>query len=122
MEDELNRTKAMLQESIAFNQHSIQVMQQLAPHIERYGAMENLLLDADRLAAYTVDYFTHVQPLPERPNAAASLVRPEFPSMPASSGNDGTMRLANVRPDQRWIVADQMEQQGLLRGKPIVVQ
>jgi len=97
-------------------------MQQLAPHIERYARMESLLTDPDRLAAYTVDYFTYIKPLPERPNAAASLVRPDFPSMPTNSGGNGQMRLANVRPDQRWMVADRMEAQGLMNGKTIIVQ
>lgn len=98
-------------------------MQALQPHIERYAAMEHLLTDGNRLAAYTVDYFTHVEPQPDRPNAAASLVRPEFPAMPSGAGQqDGQLRLANIRPDQRWMVADQMEKQGLLRGKPILVQ
>lgn len=95
---------------------------QTLPHVERAARMETLLTDADRLAAYTVDFFTHVNPLPDRPNAAASLVRPDFPSMPTNSGGNGQMRLANVRPDQRWMVADKMESQGLLQGKPIIVQ
>lgn len=121
-EDQLQMASQQAQVLHQFALESVQTMQQLAPHIERYGRMEELLTDPDRLAAYTVDYFTHVNPLPERPNAAASLVRPDFPSMPTNSGGNGQMRLADVRPDQRYMVADQMEARGLMNGKLIVVQ
>lgn len=122
IEDQLLRSQQQAHVLHQFALQSVQTMQELAPHIDRYGRMEELLTDPNRLAAYTVDYFTHVQPLPERPNAAASLVRPDFPAMPPSGGGDGQLRLANIRPEQRWMVADQMEKQGLLQGKPIIVQ
>lgn len=122
LEDALRQTQQQLQEFQKFAIDSVNTVSQLAPHIERYAAMEALLTDPDRLAQYTVDYFTHVHPVPDRPNAAASLVRPDFPSMPASAGGDGQLRLANIRPDQRWMVADKLERQGAFRDKQIVVQ
>lgn len=122
MEDELIKTRQLLEEFQKFAVDSVNTVSQLAPHIERYAAMEELLTDPDKLAQYTVDYFTHVHPVPDRFNAAASLVRPDFPSMPVSAGGDGQLRLANIRPDQRWMVADKLERQGAFRNKPLVVQ
>ena len=77
LEDKLQALTQAYQESMAYNVRSFETIQALAPHIQRYQAMENLLTNPDSLAAYTVDFFTYVQPLPERPNAAP-LVRPDF--------------------------------------------
>lgn len=107
----------------AFGVQSVQLINELAPHIDRYGKMESLLTDSNRLAQYTVDYFTHVDPVPDTPqreNASASLVRPDFPAIPMPN-TPGGIRLADVRPEQRWMVADQLEKNGMLQGKPIVV-
>ncbi len=123
IEDQLVRLTQHAQELQAFGVQSVMTINALAPHIERYGNMENLLTDSNRLAQYTVDYFTHVDPVPDRPqpeSASASLVRPDFPSIPMPN-TPGGVRLADVRPEQRWMVADQMERSGLLQGKPLIV-
>lgn len=123
MEDQLNQMTQAARELQAFGVQSVQLINELAPHIDRYGKMESLLTDSNRLAQYTVDYFTHVDPVPDRPDptsASASLVRPEFPAIPMPN-TPGNIRLADVRPEQRWMVADQLEKNGMLQGKPIVV-
>jgi hypothetical protein len=121
LEDLYQQQQQQIAELNQFAVNSYDTMRQLAPHIQRYEAMETLMTDPDRLAAYTVDFFTHVHPLPPRENAVRPLVRPDFPASPAGDGGNGEMRLADVRPEQRWMVADQMERQGLMRGKQILV-
>jgi hypothetical protein len=121
LEDLYQQQAQQLAELNQFALTSVDTMRQLAPHIQRYEAMENMVTDPDRLAAYTVDFFTHVHPLPERQSATRPMVRPDYPSSPQGAGGGGQMRLADVRPEQRWMVADQMERQGMLRGKQILV-
>lgn len=120
LEDELAKTQAVLS---LYHQRLMEAnytIGALSPHIQRYKAMEQLMSDPNRLAAYTVDFFTHVHPLPERPSASQSLVRPDFPQMPAQQGsNDGT-NLGQYRPDMRWKIADQLERQGALATKRII--
>jgi hypothetical protein len=122
LEDALKRAAIENQHLRQFANQSIRTINALRPHIERYAKMEHLLTNPERLANYTVDFFTKVVPVPPRPNAAAPLVRPDFPSMPTQSGNSGGVRLGDIRPDQRWMVADKMERSGMLRGKQILVQ
>lgn len=116
-----DRTIKALVPHIATYQAADRTIRALVPHINRYNNMEQLLSDPTRLAKYTVDMFTHVYPVQakERPSATQPLVRPDFPSMP-SARVPGNVRLGDVRPDQRWMVADRMEKAGLMRGKPIV--
>lgn len=126
MEDQVQQLSQQLQalaqhyqESMQYNATSYETIQALAPHIQRYQAMETLMTDADRLAEYTNNYFTYVQPLPERPNAAP-LVRPEFPAMPVGMGNEGQPRLAEVHPALRWQIADQLDREGAFRQKVLI--
>jgi hypothetical protein len=121
LEDFYVQQQHQIAELNQFAINSYDTMRQLAPHIQRYEAMENMVTDPNRLAAYTVDFFNHVHPLPPRENAVRPLVRPDYPSTPSSNGGNGEMRLADIRPEQRWMVADQMERQGLMRGKQILV-
>jgi hypothetical protein len=121
LEDMYQQQAQQLAELNQFALTSVDTMAQLYPHIQRYQAMENMVTDPDRLAAYTVDFFNHVHPLPPRENAVRPLVRPDFPSSPSGNGGNGEMQLRDVRPEQRWMVADQMERQGLMRGKQILV-
>ena len=94
-----------------------QTIQGLKPHIQRYAQMEDMLTDPNRLAAYTVDYFTHVVPVQTQQQ---QFQRPEFPGGAPSGGGGGQFQLAQVRPDQRWMVADQLEKQGMFRGKVLI--
>lgn len=118
LEDKLQALTQAYQESMDYNIRSFETIQALAPHIQRYQAMENLLTDPDKLAAYTVDYFTYVQPLPERPNAAP-LVRPDFPAV-LSDPQPGVPDLSQIHPSERWKVADAMERQGMWQGKVLI--
>lgn len=94
-------------------------IQQLKPHIARYGQMEQMLTDPNRLAAYTVDFFTHVHPV-QNQQPQPQFQRPEFPGGAPSGGGGRQFSLAQVRPDQRWQVADQMERQGMFQGKVLI--
>lgn len=119
-EDELAQTQKVL---ALYHQRLMEAnytIGALSPHIQRYSAMEALLTDPDRLAAYTVDFFTHVHPLPPKPSASQSLVRPDYPQMPVAQGNTGEVSLGQYRPELRWQVADQMERQGLMAMKRII--
>lgn len=118
LEDQLQALTQQYEESMAYNIRSFETVQALAPHIQRYQAMENLLTDPDKLAAYTVDYFTYVQPVAERPNATP-LVRPDFPAV-LSNPQPGVPILADIHPAERWMIADAMERQGMLRGKQLI--
>lgn len=118
LEDRLQALTQAYQESMDYNVRSFETIQALAPHIQRYQAMENLMTNPDSLAAYTVDFFTHVQPLPERPNAAP-LVRPDFPAV-LSNPQPGVPDLSQVHPSERWKVADAMERQGMWQGKVLI--
>jgi hypothetical protein len=104
-----------------FAQYQHSVLEQLNPHIERYKAMETLLTEPTLLAAYVNDFFTQVHPVQTEAEQQHSS-RPAFPDMPASTGNGGKVNLSDIRPDQRWMVADQMEQAGLFNGKRLVVE
>lgn len=85
--------------------------------------MEQLMTDPDRLAKYTIGFFTHVVPINNQQQQQPQFSRPEFPAMPmAQGGGQQQFSLAQVRPEERWRVADQMERQGLFRGKQLVVQ
>jgi hypothetical protein len=118
LEDKMEALTQAYQESMAYNVRSFETIQALAPHIQRYQAMENLMTDPDSLAAYTVDFFTYVQPLPERPNAAP-LVRPDFPAV-LSNPQPGVPDLSQIHPSERWKVADAMERQGMWEGKVLI--
>lgn len=118
LEDRMQAMTQAYQESMDYNVRSFETIQALAPHIQRYQAMENLMTNPDSLAAYTVDFFTHVQPLPERPNAAP-LVRPDFPAV-LSNPQPGVPDLSQVHPSERWKVADAMERQGMWQGKVLI--
>lgn len=118
LEDQLQALAQQYQESMAYNVRSFETIQALVPHIQRYQAMETLLTDPDRLAAYTVDYFTYVQPLPERPNAAP-LVRPDFPAV-LSNPQPGVPNLSDVHPAERWKIVDAMDRQGMLKNKQLI--
>jgi hypothetical protein len=118
LEDQMEALNQAYQESMAYNVRSYETIQALAPHIQRYQAMENLMTDPDKLAAYTVDFFTYVEPLPERPNAAP-LVRPDFPAV-LSDPQPGVPDLSQVHPSERWKVADAMERQGMWNGKVLI--
>ncbi len=125
LEDTLQAYGAELQKTQQFVQYQHDVLQKLSPHIERYKAMETLLTDPTLLASYVNDYFTHVHPV-EAGNPAAQqppgYERQPFPSMPSSNSGNGKINLSDVRPDQRWMVADQMEQAGLFNGKQLVIE
>lgn len=83
--------------------------------------MEILLTDPDLLAAYVNDFFTHIVPLPKQDDAVA-YQRASFPEMPTGGSGNSAVNLSDVRPDQRWIVADQMEAAGLFSGKTLVIE
>lgn len=111
----------------AFGVQATMTINGLAPHIQRYANMENLLTNSSRLAQYTVDYFTYIDPIPEPEpepvhikSAATSMVRPDFPAIPMPN-TPGGVRLADVRPEMRWQVADQLEKSGLFQGKPLII-
>lgn len=118
LEDQLQALTQQYQESMAYNVRSFETVQALAPHIQRYQAMETLLTDPNRLAQYTVDYFTHVQPLPERPNAAP-LIRPDFPAI-LSNPQPGVPSLSDIHPAERWRIVDAMDRQGMLKNKQLI--
>lgn len=131
LEDTLQVYGAKLQETQQFAQYQHDVIEKLAPHIERYKAMETLLLDPNLLAAYVNDYFTHVVPVQSSQEQATALgqqaqglvqARPQFPAMPDAQGNSGRINLSDVRPDQRYLIADQMEANGMFNGKRLVVE
>lgn len=122
LEDAVQTYGQGLGESQQFSQYQHQVIMRLAPHIERYKAMETLLLNPSLLAAYCNDFFTHVHPVEAEAEAEIQSQRAAFPQMPASSGGTGKVNLSDVRPDQRWMVADQMEAAGLFSGKKLVVE
>lgn len=100
----------------AFGVQSVATVNALAPHMERYQEMENLLVDPDRLAAYTVDFFTKVHPVNSQP-----VPQYQHPQLPPAHQSPGGIDLASIRPDQRWMVVDEMERQGLLQGKPLII-
>jgi hypothetical protein len=95
---------------------------QLTPHIERYNQMENLLTDPNSLAAYTVDFFTHVHPVQSVREQQQMQMRPSFPDMPASQAGSGQVQLGEIAPWERYKVSDAMERQGMFKQKVIVGQ
>lgn len=95
---------------------------QLAPHIERYQQMESLLTNPDALAAYTVDFFTHVHPVQSVRERQQMQMRPSFPDMPASQATPGQVQLGQIAPWERYKVSDQMERQGMFKQKVLVGQ
>lgn len=118
LEDKLEALSQAYQESMAYNVNSYETIQALAPHIQRYQAMESLLTNPDSLAAYVVDFFTYVEPIPDRPNAAP-LVRPDFPAV-LSTPEPGVPNLSDIHPAERWKIADAMERQGMWQGKILI--
>lgn len=129
LEDTLQVYGQKLGETQQFAQYQHDVIEKLAPHIERYKAMETLLLDPNLLAAYVNDYFTHVVPVQSTTEQQAQAqtqglvqARPQFPAMPDAQGNSGRINLSDVRPDQRYLIADQMEANGMFSGKRLVVE
>lgn len=122
LEDTLQAYGQQLGQTQQFVQYQHQVLERLAPHMERYKAMETLLLDPTLLAAYVNDFFTHVHPVEQQAEQEVQAQRQAFPSMPAGNGGGNKINLSDVRPDQRWMVADQMEQAGLFSGKRLVVE
>lgn len=119
LENELIRYQKLFQLANEQLEKANQTIAALAPHIQRYAAMENLLTNPDRLARYTVDFFTHVHPLPNR-TVPQQDVRANFPGLPASSGGSGGFDLAQISPDQRWKVADDLERRGYFRGRQLI--
>lgn len=123
LEDTLQAYGKKLGETQQFTQYQHQVLERLAPHMERYKAMETLLLNPSLLAAYVNDFFTHVHPVEVQAEQQIQAQRQAFPQMPAGNGGgNGKVNLSDIRPDQRWMVADQMEQAGLFSGKRLVVE
>ena len=116
-----DRYNALLEEARAlqaFGMQSVATMNALAPHIARYQEMENLLTDPDRLAAYTVDFFTHVHPTPS--SAEMAQMQGQHPALPPAH-HQQAIDLNSIAPEKRWMVADEMEKQGLFRGKQLIV-
>lgn len=122
LEDALQAYGEQLGQTQNFAQYQNQVIEKLEPHMQRYKAMETLLLDPELLAAYVNDFYTHVHPVESEAEQQVQAQRTAFPQMPASSGSAGKVNLSDIRPDQRWMVADQMEQAGLFSGKRLVVE
>lgn len=120
LEDSLDAHVRSLTESQQFVGYQHQVIEQLRPHLERYKAMEILLTTPDLLAAYVQDLFTQVYPVQTETNQ--QLERQGFPEMPSGQTNNSNISLSDIRPDQRWLVADQMEEAGLFSGKQLVVE
>jgi hypothetical protein len=122
LEDALQTYTQQLGQTQNFSQYQHQVIGELEPHIARYKAMETLLLDPSLLAAYVNDFYTHVHPVETEAEQQIQAQRSAFPQMPTVDGGGTKVNLSDVRPDQRWMVADQMEQAGLFSGKRLVVE
>lgn len=86
--------------------------------MQRYESMENLLTDPDRLAAYTVDFFTHVHPVDNNNNIPP---QQRYPQLPPAQQSPNGIDLGSIAPEKRWMVADEMERQGMFNGKPLIV-
>jgi hypothetical protein len=86
--------------------------------------MERLMTDPDRLAKYTIGFFTDVYPVQStREQQQQQYQRPNFPALPPAQGGGGQLlALASVRPEERWKVADQMERQGMFRTKQLIME
>lgn len=123
LEDTLEAYGKQLGATQQFAQYQDSVLQQLKPHIDRYKAMETLLTEPSLLAAYTKDFFTHVHPVQsERDKQEMAVSRASFPDMPPAQGNRSSINLSDVRPDQRWMVADDMERHGMFANKVLVME
>lgn len=125
MEEELIKTQKLFQIANEQLTRANQTIAALAPHIKRYQNMEQMMTDPDRLAKYTVGFFTDVYPVQGRtqPVAQPQPQRPNFPAMPpAQGGGQQQFSLGNIAPEDRWKVADQMERQGMFKGKQLLVQ
>ena len=105
-----------------------QTAEQIAPHMERYQRLEALLSDMEALLPYVNDLSNLefgcdlVQLLAQYGPAQQVPVpqRPEFPGMPAQGQTIQQFSLAQVRPEDRWRVADQMERAGMFQGKTLI--
>jgi len=122
LEDTLETYGKQLGATQQFAQYQDSVLQQLKPHIDRYKAMETLLTEPTLLAAYTKDFFTHVHPVESTQERQERAHRQAFPDMPPVQGNRASINLSDVRPDQRWMVADDMERHGMFTNKVLVVE
>lgn len=97
---------------------SVATMNALRPHMQRYENMESLVTDPDRLAAYTVDFFTYVHPVDNNNNIPP---QQRYPNLPPEQQSSGGIDLGSIAPEKRWMVADEMERQGMFNGKPLIV-
>jgi hypothetical protein len=132
LENELIKTQKLFQIANEQLARANQTIAALTPHIQRYQSMERLMTDPDRLAKYTIGFFTDVYPVQstreqQQQQLAVSqsnpYQRPNFPALPPAQGGGGQqLALASVRPEERWKVADQMERQGMFRTKQLIME
>lgn len=136
LEDLYSQQASQLAEFQRFAINAHRTVASLAPHIQRYESMENLLLDPNRLADYTVNFFTHVHPVPStselmqmqqqqqmQPQQMQQVQRAALPATPQgyTNGSNGSrVNLADVPPEHRWMVADRMEKAGMFNGKVLI--